>query len=115
MLHQTPGARSTRDLNWWFLEEQRTLRQHWSLRGNELGETGALEKEKRTRLREAEGEKQEIALQPGNSRERKQRTADRALQSSEQRDERTQEGDGDRSREKTQKQRVPETGLTRGL
>ena len=35
----------------------------------------ASEKGKRTRLRVAEGKKQEIAIQPGSSRERKQRIA----------------------------------------
>lgn len=62
---------------------------------------GALDKEKRTRLRVAEGKKQEIAIQPGSSRERKQRTANRALQRSEWRDKRTEGEDPDRSKEKT--------------
>lgn len=39
----------------------------------------ASEKGKRTRLRVAEGKKQEIAIQPGSSMERKQRIANRAL------------------------------------
>lgn len=63
----------------------------------------------------AEGKKQEIAMQPGSSRERKQRIANRTCRGQNEGDQRTQGGDPDRSEEKTQKQRVPETELTRGL
>lgn len=65
---------------------------------------GTLEKGKRTRLRVTEGKKQETAIQPGSRRERKQRTANRALQGPEWRgrDKRTQGGDSDSSKEKTQ-------------
>lgn len=54
-------------------------------------------------------------MQPGSGRERKQRTANRTCRGQNGGGQRTQAGDPDRSEEKTQKQRVPETELTRGL
>lgn len=79
---------------------------------------GTLEKGKRTRLRVAEGKKQETAIQPGSSRERKQRTANGVLQGPERRgQENPGRGPRQQQREDTvaERERVPARELTRGL